>query len=137
MKKMGFTGTRKGMTLEQWSMVDKLSQLYDEVHHGDCLGADYQMHLIAQGNEQRIIGHPPSDPKHRAWATGFTEMREEKPYLDRNKDIVDETDTLIVVPAEFEEQLRSGTWSTWRYAVKQGKDYVIVFPDGSTSVPIA
>jgi hypothetical protein len=58
-------------------------------------------------------------------------MRPERPYLDRNKDIVRETASLIAAPAEPEEQLRSGTWSTVRFARKQGKPVFLILPDGT------
>lgn len=35
-------------------------------------------------------------------------------------------------PKDFKEELRSGTWATIRYAVKQQKRVIIIFPDGST-----
>ena len=57
-------------------------------------------------------------------------MREEKPYLDRNKDIVDETNILMACPNKAEEVQRSGTWSTVRYARKVGKAVLIVYPSG-------
>ena len=56
---------------------------------------------------------------------------ERKPYLDRNKDIVLETQTLVATPAETTEQLRSGTWSTVRYARKLKRPAVLILPDGT------
>jgi bifunctional non-homologous end joining protein LigD len=35
------------------------------------------------------------------------------------------------LPAEPEEQLRSGTWSTVRFAKKQGKPVFVILPDGT------
>jgi bifunctional non-homologous end joining protein LigD len=35
------------------------------------------------------------------------------------------------LPAEPEEQLRSGTWSTVRFAKKQGKPVFLILPDGT------
>ena len=35
------------------------------------------------------------------------------------------------IMSEAEEQLRSGTWSTIRYAKRQNKPTTIIFPDGS------
>jgi predicted Rossmann fold nucleotide-binding protein DprA/Smf involved in DNA uptake len=58
-------------------------------------------------------------------------QRPEKPYLARNRDIVLETIALIAAPAEPLEQIRSGTWSTVRFAKKQGKTVILILPDGT------
>lgn len=58
------------------------------------------------------------------------EKREPLPYLARNCVIVDEADILLACPKGPEEQ-RSGTWATVRYARKQNKRIVIVYPDGT------
>lgn len=131
--RFGFTGTQRGMTAAQGSaLYDYLCGGRGEFHHGDCIMADSQAHDIADFLGYRIIGHPPSNPSKRAHRTCH-ELRPEKPYLDRNKDIVLETMVLIACPGEVEEQLRSGTWSTVRFARKQGKSVVLIFPDGAVS----
>jgi predicted Rossmann fold nucleotide-binding protein DprA/Smf involved in DNA uptake len=58
-------------------------------------------------------------------------QRAEKPYLARNRDIVLETIALIAAPAEPQERIRSGTWSTVRFAKKQGKTVILILPDGT------
>ncbi len=77
--------------------------------------------------------HPPSNDRVRAWK-GSPDIRAPKRYLTRNKDIVRETDILIAAPAEIEEQIRSGTWSTVRYARKLGKPVFVILPDGTVHV---
>lgn len=52
-----------------------------------------------------------------------------KAYLDRIKDIVDMSDILIATPESVKEVLRSGTWSTVRYAKRAGKEVIICNPD--------
>lgn len=130
---VGFTGTRKGMTRDQ---KRRLLLLFEEItnksrhvvfHHGDCVGADAEAHHLARKFPFKIVGHPPINDKFRAFCD-FDEVREEKDYLDRNRDIVDESMYVIGAPAEPEQQLRSGTWSTIRYAEKCGKLWVIVRP---------
>jgi len=37
---------------------------------------------------------------------------------------------MIATPGEVDEQLRSGTWSTVRFARKQGKPVHVILPDG-------
>lgn len=127
------TGSRKGMTV---LAKEKLQIFLDhnivtEGHHGDCIGADQIFHNILVKNVIKTYIHPPIDGKYRAFCIGNF-IYEKKEYLERNKKIVDETDILIAFPSEKEEQLRSGTWSTIRYARKQGKEIYIIFPNGET-----
>lgn len=131
---LGFTGTREGMTEAQKTTVQAL--LADpsvvEVHHGDCLGADNDLDALARRQRVGRVIHPPSDPKLRAWCCSEIALMPEKPYLDRNRDIVDACDTLIATPKESTPQGRGGTWYTVGYARLQGKRLVIIWPDGST-----
>jgi hypothetical protein len=131
--RFGFTGTRLGMTQAQKATLhDFLSHGSGEFHHGDCIGADSEAHDIAAECGYRIVLHPPSEPALRAWRVVPDHMmRPKRPYLDRNRDIVRDTDSLIATPAEAEEQKRSGTWSTVRFARKQGKLVVLILPDGT------
>lgn len=131
MSAVGFTGTQRGMSAPQRDALRNYLQAeIATFHHGDCIGADSQAHDIASRIGCRIVGHPPSNPSKRAGRICH-ELRSEKPYLDRNKDIVLETTALIAAPGEMEEQLRSGTWSTVRFAKKCGKPVIIIFPDGT------
>ena len=84
----------------------------------------------------KIIGHPPIDDKElSAKAVELSsELVEKKEYLQRNKDVVDSSDTLVAFPRTYEEQLRSGTWSTIRYARKKNKTIVIIYPNGTKKV---
>jgi len=59
--------------------------------------------------------------------------RNPKPYLERNHNIVDESELLIACPKSKEEELRSGTWATVRYARKKGVRIILIYPDGSVS----
>ena len=121
MIRVGFTGTQRGLTDEQKAALDRLfhelGQDAVEIHHGDCVGADEEAHDLADNHAFDIVRHPPDKDDKRAFCTGGEE-RDPKPYLDRNKDIVDETDMLIACP-NGEERVRSGTWSTVRYARKR------------------
>jgi len=131
--KIGFTGTQEGMSEKQMATVWwLLGRGPGEIHHGDCIGADAQIHEMAKGLGLKIIVHPPSDPKKRAFCQGYDEIREEKGYLDRNHDIVNETELLLAVPRTPYEITRSGTWATIRYGRDKPKmDVAIVLPDGS------
>jgi hypothetical protein len=77
--------------------------------------------------------HPPDNDRERAWKTS-PDIRAPKAYLTRNKDIVRETDILIAAPAETEEQIRFGTWSTVQYARKLGKPVFVILPDGTVQL---
>lgn len=136
---LGFTGTREGMTNLQESAVAAIiwrigiKQGIVEAHHGDCLGADAQFHaMIRQDSpETTIVGHPPSKPDLRAYCD-CDELREPKPYLVRNADIVRESDEMVATPKEMVEQFKGGTWFTIHEAKRQGKRCLIVWPNGRT-----
>lgn len=94
--------------------------LAHEFHHGDCVGADEQAHQLLKWMRTardtprvRVILHPPDNPSKRANCRA-DEVRKALPYLERNKEIVDETQFLIATPKGTEEELRSGTWATMR-----------------------
>lgn len=137
MKKIGFTGTQMGMKRKQKiafsELVTNLTKDKPlEYHHGDCKGADEESHDIIVCNwEVYLILHPPSNSSKRAFKD-FTESREPKPYLERNKDIVAESEIMIATPKEFTMQWKdSGTWATIRYAKQACKPLAIIYPDGS------
>jgi len=143
---IGFTGTKEGMTEKQKGWVR--SFLFYLVkpfppeeekffHHGDCVGADFEAHTIACSWGFNIVIHPPVLSKYRAYSDqapdrteGTMEVRHCFQYLTRNKHIVDESDILLVTPKTEFQQLRSGTWAAYRYAKKQKKDTLIIFPSG-------
>lgn len=122
---IGFTGTQVGMSESQ---KDKLAEILFraaddhpgeslEFHHGDCVGADAQADSIARSAGFRVVVHPPTNDAKRAFrARPGDAVREPRPYLVRNVDIVDETGFLVAAPKSAEEELRSGTWATVRYA---------------------
>jgi hypothetical protein len=128
---IGFTGTREGLTDAQKDKVgDVLSHHFTSAHHGDCIGADEYFHLICAYIDLHTVVHPPEHDVLRAYCTA-DEYREPKPYLRRNKDIVDEADWMVACPRSMKEELRSGTWFTVRYARKCKKKLTIIYPDGS------
>ena len=126
---IGFTGTQVGMTKEQRQTFTKLCTKIDSLHHGCCIGADKQVHDIATEKKIWAVLHPPLNRSKMAIYEG-SETRRAKEYLQRNHDIVLETDLLIATPKEFNEQLRSGTWSTIRYARRVNKPILIILPNG-------
>lgn len=91
-----------------------------EFHHGDCVGGDEEAHEIALALGFRIVVHPPLNRSKRAFCTGAFQVLKPKSYITRNHDIVDVCRLLIAAPKTEEEELRSGTWATVRYARKLG-----------------
>lgn len=116
---LGFTGSRNGLTPAQkdfiLAVINELNP--DEVHHGDCVGADALFHQIVRSIDPkiRIVIHPGNIPKLRAHCKG-DEVLPAKDPLERNRDIVDGCDILLGCPEAKIEVQRSGTWSTIRYA---------------------
>lgn len=137
MKIIGFTGTSQGMTERQRATLAVLLRSYypARLHHGCCIGADAQAHDVAHEIGIPCTLHPPDDDKAIAilGAVPGDIVWDAKPYLDRNMDIARACDVLIATPKTFLEQIRSGTWTTVRYAKKMNRHVTIIFPDGSTS----
>jgi len=130
---IGFTGTRRGMSLEQRAAVRALLNKIrpESLHHGDAIGADAEAHAIAAELGITIVVHPGPAENQRAFTTGG-EVRLPAAYMVRNRAIVDETDALIAVPIDLEtEASRSGTWRTVRYARRTGKLVHVIWPDGT------
>lgn len=128
--RIGFTGTRQGMTPFQLGQVAELFSKTENLvlHHGDCIGADAQAHERARFyNAVRVVIHPPTNPKQRAFCLG-DELRKKYPYLIRNMHIVDETELLIATPSGPEVFRGSGTWQAIRYARKIGRRLIIIDP---------
>jgi hypothetical protein len=137
--KIGFTGTKNGMTFDQKNnflvTLDELNDEHhlEEFHHGDCIGADEDAHQIVETYFPHVMIHihPPENGYKRAFCKGGF-SHQERPFLVRNRHIVDLTDVLIATPDGDNEQQRSGTWSTIRYAKKINKDVTIIGPSGNT-----
>ena len=132
-KRVGFTGTQEGMTSVQRFMVGRLLDTLDPsfIHHGDCVGADAEVHDLAGELGIPVELHPPEDDAKRAFCAGARFENKPLPYLERNHVIVIATDTLVAAPKEDAEVVRSGTWATVRYARKAGRVVLVVRPDGT------
>lgn len=129
--KIGVTGTRYGATEYQLSQVREFLQEFpkdSEFHHGDCAGVDVQVAAIAKELGFKIVCHPPKSDYMQGFFGG-DETREPLGYLERDRNIVNETDTLIVVPLQDKWQPSGGTWYTHDYAVKTNKPVTIFYPN--------
>ncbi len=124
---MGFTAAQEATARSLLSGLTAGS----EVHHGDCLGADHQAHLVVREGspEATVVGHPPDKDALRAFCDVDIE-EEPKPYLVRDLDIVKSSDRLLAFPHTTFEIRRSGTWATIRMARKHDVPVVIVWPNG-------
>lgn len=135
---VGFTGTQKGMTAAQLHNVEaQLRAWRGQVLygvHGACVGADDQFDqmLVALGLPRVIRPCTITHMRVPCERQGIVlKLYDAAPPLDRNKDIVYESDIVLVTPKTMEEELRSGTWATFRYARKLKRHTMIFWPDGS------
>lgn len=127
--KIGFTGTRQGMSqYQKEQFVIKLYELdITEFHHGDCIGADSDAHDIVREffPNVTIIIHPPERKTTQAFRDGDL-WHPPKPYIVRDKDIVRDCDYLIGAPLDNIEVIRSGTWTTIRYARRVNRLHTVL-----------
>jgi hypothetical protein len=127
--KVGFTGTRKGMSTAQLNQLRCVLYSFKEIvefHHGGAEGADRQADsFVSFGEHVPIVLHPcpgvvgeqTIGRSGRSTYNGHdVTWREVLPPLVRNRNIVGEADVLIAAPEQNEETTRSGTWATVRYA---------------------
>ncbi len=132
---IGVTGSRTGCSREQEAQLAsclralalsaKALGIRCHLHHGDCVGVDQIAHALAKqsGNPWVVHVHPPIPERFRAFTKGDVNYNP-RGYLDRNHDIVDVVDVLLVVPRFGRQNL--GTWSTCRYARDVGRGTVII-----------
>ncbi len=136
---IGFTGTRKGLSSKQMMALDAWVK-ENESHitgllHGCAIGADVWMvrRIKACSKFIPVYGYPchiEKDTAKDAIKMSDTVYRKARP-LDRNRTIVSHCARLIACPALMEEEQRSGTWATIRYARKEECAVTIFWPDGT------
>lgn len=141
MTAFGFTGTRRGMTRAQAAVVEGMFRKRGArgtpwvLHHGGCKGADAEAHQLAQmygGAVHRHLNMRPETQAEIILRPDVDVDYEPDEDLKRNRSIVHLGEHgLIATPRTAEEELRSGTWMTVRYARKQGRRLWIVRPDGT------
>lgn len=130
--RVGVTGSRSGFSTgaQQTSLYAILSTLRpDQLHHGDCVGVDVAAATYVD-DWCKTEAHPPLNDKYRAWHESDV-VHDPDEYLIRNRDIVHAVQLLIVVPMTRTEQVRSGTWATYRYAKDNSTPVLIINIDGS------
>jgi hypothetical protein len=133
---LAFTGSQRGASPAQREWLRRLLLQVNEVHHGACIGADAMLHALAVEMGVQVVVHPPTDLKKVAPECleprpGVIILPPEK-YPVRNRAIVMAGHRLAACPHRT-EYLRSGTWSTVRFARKVKRPVLICYPDGSTT----
>lgn len=139
-KTLGISGTRFGWSQYQKDEIINWLYLnqdeYDTFRHGLCKGVDSQMHHLIRKlfPEWQIIGHPGH------YKDGRTHNNEvcsdcicditlpSNSMFARNRDIVDGSDFMLIVPRESAWQPKGGTWNAHNYTKKVGKEMLLVFP---------
>jgi hypothetical protein len=110
---VGFSGTRVGMSPLQMDIIKKiLNQKTGILVHGDCIGADAEIHDLVRKEfpgKWRIRIRPPLNPTLRAWKIG-DEVMPPKHYLERNRDIVEDCNVFLAAPKSMQQI--GGTWSS-------------------------
>lgn len=138
MLSIGITGTQRGMTEYQRKVVKYLlKKYYDKgayFHHGDCIGVDVEAADFAKRIGYHVIAHPCILEEKRGFYEHNDEIRIPIQPLARNKNIVNYSEIMIVVPKEEKEILRSGTWATYRYLRAEKKLHAIVWPKEKTNL---
>lgn len=126
---LGVTGTRLGVSKAQMDWFWREVIDYTTLHHGACVGADEFAHNAALVCGLTVVVHPPVSPKYRMEYDARATWLPAREYLDRNRDIVDASNTLIALP-DGPERLESGTWATVRYAYSIHRPVIICYPGG-------
>jgi len=112
---------------------------YKEARHGACIGSDDQFGRIAKELGYHVTAHPGYSPRNpenlifRAETEYCDVVLEPKPFIARDHDIVDQSDTMLATPIGKEER-RSGTWTTIRYALKVKREILIVPRESPTRI---
>lgn len=125
--RVGFSGTRAGMTSEQYREVRgwvaaRLASIV-AVHHGCCVGADVDFHNICV--DLGLIKLIQLHPSNNRGTNKLLELRQmadvakiwpEGEPLERDQVIVSCSSVLLITPQSDDEVVRSGTWATKRKA---------------------
>jgi hypothetical protein len=137
--RVGFTGTRHGMTASQLERVQELLGRWrpTELHHGSCIGADSQVHRVALALGIPIESHPANNVKFEMRATlpGARTVHPARTARERNTDIVEQSDVLIATPGVrgYSREV-GGTWMTIRIAAALRRPCYFVTSEGELQV---
>jgi hypothetical protein len=133
--RIGITGTRNGLSEYQKYQLQILIGVCTEAErlvHGDCVGADTEVAMAFKqrfGDGVLVVARACNIESARANCEANDIVLPAKPPMDRNDDIVADSDVLLAFPKENYEVLRSGTWATVRRAKKARKPVFMVYPE--------
>ena len=134
---LGFTGTQKGLTQKQKVDLLGLLQFFNrttmfgqkhKLHHGDCVGADEEVHYCALKLNYEIFIHPLVGQSNSASCEGAVKIFLPSEHMIQCQHIVDSCSTLIACPSEETENVDSKTWDITRYAQKVHKPIIKINP---------
>lgn len=98
--------------------------------HGDCVGADAEVHAMALELGVRLRLRPANLEQARARCQGGELVAAPEAPLARNRKIVADGELLLAAPGMMKEQRRSGVWATIRHAIRRERPVYIIWPDG-------
>lgn len=140
MKHIGISGTRDGMTDAQketfLNYVNTLAMANPTLqyfHQGQCVGVDveaaraikkhFNMLVVSHHVKKELLGLCTNDI-----------VKQAKGYFARNRDIVNSSDLMFIIPKEDKPQSTGGTWYTYKYALANNKPVLLILPDGSLQI---
>lgn len=131
--KIGFTGTRRGMTQLQEREFRRLITVMAPTHfyHGGAIGSDVRAAMIVR-EIRRSYCQIECFPARK----NYTPLQDEVVHpvtldpIARNPYIIAASEFLIATPYEEQEILRSGTWATIRLARNALMNHTIIGPRG-------
>lgn len=140
-----FTGTQgyrgRGMNQQQqgtiWARLQAIHSRhpYDLViHHGGCVGADYQFHTMCLWLGAKVIVHTGHIVEKRAPCKvilGQVTVLEPEDTIKRNERMVRLGSELLAAPSGMTEIRRSGTWMTMRRARDKPIPITVAWRDGT------
>ena len=132
---LGFTGTRLGTRPAQTAAIHWFMHRLrpSRLVHGGASGADMVAHGIAESLGIPVIWIYPGDTRSSAVWAGMRagiEIYPPLPPLERNRVMVKQIHGLLACPKSDTEELRSGTWSTVRYARAAGVPVYLIRANG-------
>jgi len=142
--RVGFTGTQKGMTMEQKTALELLlrSMRPAALVHGACMGADAEADNIACNLKILRVLFPSNHPTKSRLAEcvergGDVIIAAPAQHpIERNPLIVGASTVLIACPSQPFEIIRSGTWTTVREGWRRlGRQHVLIIEPSGLSRP--
>lgn len=150
---IGFIGVRRGLSHLQFQALSRI--LVTQKGRGVITGvttahrtndgwsgADFVRILRWVNTQPKVVLHDcgrttdePPPLSMESMAASWAEFSIESSSIPAwNREIVDESDVLIACPPIVDEEPRSRTWATVRYARSLDKEVVVIYPNGFVDV---